>query len=90
MRCLSGGPRRMRASATLTTASTMPAAAPATRATMFRPSARILMRLVLARFGASRARRVGRRMRRPFRDFELRRGRELHLPLEHLLDVLEQ
>lgn len=75
----------MRASATLTTASTMPAAAPATRATMFRPSARILMRLVLARFGASRARRVG-----TFRDLELRRGRELHLPLEHLLDVLEQ
>ena len=85
MRCLSGGPRRMRASATLTTASTMPAAAPATRATMFRPSARILMRLVLARFGAVRTRRVS-----TFLDLELRRRRELHLPLEHLLDVLEQ
>ncbi len=78
------GTRRVTASTAMTpspalTSATVPAA------TMLGAASRILVRLILARFGALGARRVS-----ALGDLELRRHRELNGALQQLLDVTQQ
>lgn len=76
--------RRM-AATSAATAAPVTAATTTVRAAMLGPAARILVRGVLARLAAFRARRV-----RPFLDLELRRRREFDRALQQLLDVPQQ